>query len=239
MASDRSIHTSLEGSPEGTEEEAGASAPLEVEGLACVRRNRTLFEGLSFRLSPGQLLQVEGANGSGKTSLLRILCLLALAEDGEIRWNGEPAWEVRPDFLAELAYLGHAHGIKADLTALENLRAAAALAGGRPGLDPESALERLGMSGYEETLARELSAGQLRRVALARLLIRSARLWILDEPFTALDREGRGLVEELLAGHCRAGGMAVITTHHPMDLGGAQVTHLHLDGEAAPLDEAV
>ncbi len=216
-----------------------AGPVLEAADLACVRRNRTLFEGFGFRLGAGELLQVEGANGSGKTSLLRILCLLALAEEGEVRWNGEPAWEVRPEYLAELAYLGHAHGVKGDLTTLENLRMAAALAGGEAGLDPETALARLGLSGHEDTLARELSAGQVRRVALAGLLTRRARLWILDEPFTALDRAGRRLVEELLAEHCHGGGLAVITTHHPMDLGGAPVTHIQLGAGQVPMDEAV
>jgi heme exporter protein A len=205
---------------------AGETPVLEGVDLACVRRDRPLFEGFSFSLSAGGLLQIEGPNGSGKTSLLRILALLALPDEGEVRWNGEEAGAIRPDYLADMAYLGHAHGVKAELTALENLRVALALSGGHG--DPEAALDRLGMAAYADTPAREMSAGQTRRVALARLLLSPARLWILDEPFTALDWRGKQTMEALLQEHCDAGGMVVVTTHQELDIADHAMTRIHL-----------
>lgn len=217
---------------------AGEAAVFEGVDLACVRRDRTLFEGFSFRLEAGELIQIEGANGSGKTSLLRILVLLALADAGEVRWNGEDVVENRADFLARLTYIGHTPGVKADLSAFENLRVASALAPEPAACDPDDALEVVGLAGFEDTLVRELSAGQARRVALGRLLLQPTRLWILDEPFTALDRGGKRLVEGLLEDHCASGGMALITTHQPVDVGDAAKTRIHLGSEPAPVDEA-
>jgi heme exporter protein A len=211
---------------------------FEAVDLACVRRDRTLFEGFSFRLAAGELLQIEGANGSGKTSLLRILCLLALADAGEVRWNGANVAEDRADYLARLTYIGHTPGVKADLTALENLQVASALAPDAAACHPDDALAAVGLAGFEDTHVRELSAGQTRRVALARLLLQPTRLWILDEPFTALDRAGKRRVEELLEAHCGAGGMALITTHQPVDVGDAAKTRIHLGPEPAAMDEA-
>ncbi|SCX92019.1 heme exporter protein A [Thiohalorhabdus denitrificans] len=213
---------------------AQGSAPrLEGVGLSCVRRDRVLFEGFNLSLGPGELIQIEGANGSGKTSLLRILCLLALPAEGEVRWSGSNVEEVRPEFLEALTYIGHAHGVKADLTPVENLRVASALGAGWAAMDPDEALARIGLAGFEDKPVRELSAGQTRRVALARLLIHPTPLWILDEPFTALDRKGKAYVEALLREHCEAGGMALITTHQPVDLGAATMSRIHLGPEAA------
>lgn len=202
-------------------------ALLEGVELTGARGGRTLFEGFGFRLGPGDLLQIEGPNGSGKTTLLRILCLLTLPEAGEVRWNGMPAEEVRPDYLAQLAFLGHSPGIKADLTPRENLRVAAAL--GTPGAyGVEDPLARLGLEVQGDTPVGELSAGQARRAALARLSVQGAQLWILDEPLAALDREGKQRVETLLEGHCGSGGMAILSTHQPMELGDTAVTRIHL-----------
>ncbi|MEF8792356.1 cytochrome c biogenesis heme-transporting ATPase CcmA [Thiohalorhabdus sp.] len=216
---------------------ADEKAVLEALDLACVRRDRTLFEGFSFRLDGGELLQIEGANGSGKTSLLRILCLFALADAGQVRWNGRDLEENRPEYLSQLTYIGHTPGVKADLTAFENLRVASALATGAPACHPDDALEAVGLAGFEDSPVRELSAGQARRVALARLLLQPTRLWILDEPFTALDRAGKRLMEGLLEDHCASGGMALITTHQPVDVGDAAKTRIHLGPEPAPVDE--
>jgi len=204
-------------------DDAPVSVRLEAIDLECERQDRVLFSGLSFALEAGGVLQLEGQNGSGKTTLLRVLCGLSPPAAGEVRWCGRPIGEVRAEYAAELAYVGHAPGVKDDLTPLENLRAAQALLGAVPGLPPEEALERLGLAGYEDVLCRRLSAGQRRRVALARLLVARSRLWILDEPFTALDRSGIRDIERMIEHHTAAGGMVVLSTHRPL---GIECTHL-------------
>ncbi|KPK56738.1 MAG: hypothetical protein AMS22_00250 [Thiotrichales bacterium SG8_50] len=209
------------------------AAPL-LEGvdLECARDERLLFSGLSFVLRPGQILQIEGANGSGKTSLLRILCGLTLATEGEVRWMGQDIHEVRADYYADLAYIGHAHGVKDDLTPVENLRIATALGNAKPDALSDEALEEallaVGLFGFEDQLAQTLSAGQRRRVALARLLLTRARLWILDEPLTALDRAGHEKIETMLTEHAQGGGMVIFTSHHALNLHSDVVTTLHI-----------
>lgn len=199
---------------------------LAARQLAFERNDRPLFQNLDFTLEPGQVLQVEGRNGSGKTTLLRLLCGLARPSAGELLWDGRPVEET--DYLAELAYVGHLAGLKEELTPFENLAFAKAIGGGT-GTEPLAALDRVALPvGHEEVPVRFLSAGQRRRVALARMLVSGARLWISDEPFTALDRQGRRLVEELLSAHAAGGGMAVLTTHHAVELEGCSVTVLHL-----------
>ncbi|WP_123402234.1 cytochrome c biogenesis heme-transporting ATPase CcmA [Inmirania thermothiophila] len=201
---------------------------LEAEGLVFVREDRVLFEDLGFALHAGEALQVEGPNGSGKTTLLRVLCGLALPEEGEVRWRGTDIRRARSEYLAELAYIGHQHGVKGELTPRENLAVACALGGRRDGVEADEALARMGLSGYEDVPCRTLSAGQRRRVALARLLLTPARLWILDEPFTALDRGGRRDIERLISQHLAQGGLAVFTTHHAVALDGAEARVVHL-----------
>ncbi|MDH5447369.1 MAG: heme ABC exporter ATP-binding protein CcmA, partial [Gammaproteobacteria bacterium] len=139
---------------------------LAVTGLTCIRDDRVLFKGLDFSLSPGQALQIEGPNGSGKTTILRILCGLTLPTDGEVCWNGLPIEENRTEYMAAMDFIGHAHGIKSELTPLENLQVAMAMSNTRPSQPLESALEQVGLRGFEDVPAITLSAGQCRRVAL-------------------------------------------------------------------------
>lgn len=194
---------------------------LKVSGLACSRGERRLFSDVSFALGTGEWLHVQGANGAGKTSLMRLLVGLSPADAGEIRWRDEPTPSV--DFRRELIYLGHHAAVKEDLTPLENVRLAAALDGTT--LDERTALAaliRLGLRGRESLPVRVLSAGQKRRVLLARLLTRPAVLWVLDEAFNALDVGAVQLLGELIAEHLGAGGMAVLTSHQPLPVPGGK-----------------
>ncbi len=193
-----------------------APSRLSTHDLSCIRDDRLLFEGFNVDLKTGGLLQIEGHNGSGKTSLLRILCGLALPETGEIRWNGENIEQVRSEYHAELNYVGHFHGVKGDLSPLENLRVAQAFSAQPLDVDLDEVLSKIGLRGFEDVPARTLSAGQRRRVGLARLLLNKTSVWILDEPFTSLDKAGIELVEQLLHTHAEQGGIAVLTSHHPI-----------------------
>jgi heme exporter protein A len=202
---------------------------LEGIDLACVRGERTIFSRLNFTIEPGGLLLVQGANGSGKTSLLRMVCGLLAPAAGHIRWRGEDIDRTRERYHTEMAYFGHSPAIKEDLTALENLLFACRLEGVQ--LSRETAAEALGRVGLARCLelpARTLSQGQRRRVALARLFLRKARLWILDEPLTALDKAASNLVQSLIGEHLRQGGMALLTTHQPIAVDGVEPKLLHL-----------
>ena len=202
---------------------------LAARGLTCVRAGRTLFENLDLDLAPGELLQVEGENGAGKTSLLRILCGLTQARDGVVTWDDGDIRDYRPEYHAQLLYIGHYPGIKEELTPLENLRFFRALGGhGADDSVLEAALDTGGLFGYEDVPVRTLSAGQRRRAALARLWLSTATLWILDEPFTAIDRAGVERLEARLAEHTHDGGMAVLTSHQALHLQASAIRHLSL-----------
>jgi heme exporter protein A len=202
---------------------------LEVIGLECRRGDRRLFSDLNLALEPGTLLHVRGRNGSGKTTLLRTLCGLFTPETGEIRWRGESIRSLAEDYRRELLYFGHLNGIKSDLTGIENLSIAARLDGDPVGIDDVwQALERIGLRGFEDLPTRMLSQGQKKRVALARLILSRARLWVLDEPFTALDVEAVALLQGLIAEHVAGGGLAVLTTHQEVPLTSGQVARLDL-----------
>ena len=191
---------------------------LEVSNLNCIRGERRLFHTVSFQLTGGELLYLQGKNGSGKTSLLRMLCGLLPPAAGEIRWRGECIDRLGEDFRRELCFLGHHNAIKEELTPLENLIASARLADET--LDEGSALdalETLGLAGREDLACRFLSQGQKRRVALARLVNERRALWLLDEPFVALDAAAVDLVAGLIGAHLQRGGLAVLTTHQPVD----------------------
>ena len=200
---------------------------LAVSGLSCARDDRLLFSDLSFEIKPRQMLLLEGRNGSGKTTLLRALCGIRPPDSGEIRWCGTPIEKLGPDYHAHIAYVAHADGVKRDLTALENLRMSRTL--GKPNATSlEAGLEQVGLDGFDDVLALNLSAGQQRRLALARLLITDSRLWILDEPYTSLDKSGIALFGEIMERHTAMGGMIILTAHHDVQLANADVRRLNL-----------
>lgn len=202
---------------------------LEISNLACSRGDHRLFSELSFSLDFGQIMQVQGANGSGKTSLLRTLCGFITPDEGDIIWRGENIRELDEEYYAEMMYLGHLNAIKDELSALENLRISAGLSGVE--LDEKEALEalrRMGLRGRELLPTKVLSQGQRRRVALARLLVSDAKLWVLDEPLTALDVRAVALIQELIGEHLARQGMVIFTTHQPLEVAGIEMRSLSL-----------
>ena len=197
-----------------------------VSNLSCSRGDRRLFSGVSFALRPGEWLHLEGDNGVGKTSLLRLACGLSALEDGEICWNGQ-SLAINPDeFRANLAYLGHQLALKEDLSPLENLATDAAIAG-RPlsAAQAKTALAHLGLKGREHLPVRVLSQGQKRRTALARLWVSTAKLWILDEPFVALDTAAQTVLSEVINAHLGKQGMVLFTSHQAVALAGQRQSY--------------
>lgn len=203
---------------------------LELRGVACARGGRLLFGHLSLRLDPGQWLQVAGDNGAGKTSLLRLMAGLLPPADGQVLWRGLPWTAQRERWGLERLYLGHEPALKDDLTALENLQAACALAGEPVGPEPAlDALHQAGLRGSTHRPVRQLSQGQRRRCALARLpLSRRRPLWVLDEPFNALDAAACDWLAQLLRQQLRSGGLAVLTSHQALPLAGTAGLSLQL-----------
>ncbi|MBY7802580.1 cytochrome c biogenesis heme-transporting ATPase CcmA [Vibrio fluvialis] len=190
---------------------------LEVKNLTAIRDERVLFEGLSFTIQSGELVQIEGRNGTGKTTLLRIVTGLGDRDDGEIHWNNVNIEADRDSYHQELLFLGHQAGVKRELTALENLRFYQAVhAAGTQEEDLYQALTQVGLAGREDVPVAQLSAGQQRRVALARLWLSRQKLWILDEPLTAIDKQGVKVLEALFLQHAEQGGIVVLTTHQDM-----------------------
>lgn len=212
---------------------------LDVSNLTCTRGDRTLFRHVSFKLEAGGLLHVAGANGSGKTSLLRILCGLGAVESGEVRWRGEPIRALREAYWREVVYMGHANALKDDLSATENLLVACTLAG-RPatGARVRDALHAFGLAACLHLPVRALSQGQKRRSALARLaLSTSASLWILDEPFSALDVDAVSHLEQLILDYIDGGGSVIFTTHQDAAISARITQRLDLT-DAADATEA-
>ena len=202
---------------------------LEVSKLGCVRGDRRLFSGLDLSLPRGTFVQLTGPNGSGKTSLLRILCGLLAPAEGQVSWQGANIRSLAEDYFTAVTYLGHRPGVKDELSALENLRISNALNGVEVSQDDAlAALGRMGLAGRESLPARFLSEGQRRRVALARLLVCKTRLWLLDEVMTSLDKGAVALVRSLIEEHLNRGGIAIVATHQELELSAGVTKRLEL-----------
>jgi len=199
-----------------------------VKNLECIRRDNILFQGLNFSLEDGGLLQIDGVNGSGKTSLLQMCTGLIQATEGEILWNGENIISCRYQFQSDISYFGHTNGIKAGLTARENMNVMHALSGTKAKINVSLVLESIGLAGMENVLLSRMSAGQKRRMGLTRLFITDSKLWLLDEPFNALDKNGKVIIEQLIVKHCSEGGMVIFATHQTMEIDGHPLQHIHL-----------
>jgi heme exporter protein A len=202
---------------------------LEVTKLDCVRGDRRLFSDVNLLLKPGTLVEVQGANGSGKTSLLRILSGLLAPARGEVRWQGENIHSLGEEYFTAVTYIGHRSAVKEELTCLENHRINNGLAGvevtKQQALDT---LDKMGLAGREQLPARFLSEGQRRRLALSRLLSASTRLWLLDEVLTSLDRAAAILIRSVIEAHLNDGGMAVVATHQELNLAAGSFERLQL-----------
>ncbi len=189
---------------------------LEIRNLSCIRDERVLFEQLSFTISSGELIQIEGQNGAGKTTLLRIIAGLGYADEGDIYWNGLAVNKNREEFHSDLLFLGHHTGVKRELTAFENLVFYQSMHHQYNENVIWDALARVGLAGREDVAVGQLSAGQQRRVALARLWLSKQKLWILDEPLTAIDKQGIKVLEQLFVDHAKQGGIVLLTTHQDL-----------------------
>ncbi len=201
---------------------------LEARDLDCSRGKQTLFTGLNCTVTGGEILHVLGPNGCGKTTFLRILCGTTLADSGQVLWRGEDIRFNQAEFHSNLAYVGHSHGIKLELSPRENLQTWMDLSGRNDPADLSRTLERIGLSGAENLTCNNLSAGQRRRVALGRLYLTRASVWILDEPLSAIDQAGSAEFESLLSRHADNGGITILTGHENFSVDRRTVTRFVL-----------
>ena len=202
---------------------------FKAQGLACLRGDRLLFKNVGLELNSGGLLYVLGENGSGKSSLLRMLCGLLMPENGTVFWDEKSIKENAEDYLSNLTYIGHLNGLKDDLTALENLAMGACIAGNEIAADKAlDALSAIGIARCANLPARVLSQGQKRRVALARLWLAVGKLWVLDEPFAALDVASVEVLAARISEHLSSGGMAILTTHQDVTIHAQSIQTLRL-----------
>lgn len=206
---------------------ASLPAALEARAISCVRGERELFSGLHLQVFAGQCLHIRGENGVGKTSLLRLLTGLASPDSGEVLWNGHPIKKEASEYHSKLLFLGHRDALKEDLSAIENLRMYTAIDGiALSERDAFSALWRFGLKGREDLPVNYLSAGQKKRVLMARMVTRRAQVWILDEPFNALDSHAAQELQGLIAEHLEGNGLVLLTSHQPLAIPGLRVLDL-------------
>ena len=201
---------------------------LSVEKVHVWRGDRHVLRGVSLEVHPGELMHVSGPNGTGKTTLLRVVSGLLRPEKGSIAWQGRSIAATAAEYQSALAYASHEPALKSDLTALENLRFTVGLKRRVTAAELRSSLERTGVANCADLPARVLSAGQRRRVAMARVLAFQADLWLLDEPYTNLDASGSSLLSALLAEHVGQGGVALVVAHHDLNVA-AQTRQLELE----------
>lgn len=205
-----------------------SQALLSANKLTCIREERILFDELSFDIFAGDLVQIEGPNGAGKTSLLRILAGLSRPYDGEVTFNGRSITQCREEYYENLMFIGHLAGVKGELTAEENLSFNLQMHGDSCS-DIDGALANVRLTGFEDALASHLSAGQNRRIALARLWQSQAKIWILDEPFTAIDKAGVSELEAIFIKHIDSGGAVILTSHQDLQIGAERLQRITLD----------
>ena len=203
---------------------------LAVKSLTCERGYRELFNDLNFELSSGEILHIKGENGSGKTSLLRIIAGLALPVSGQISFAGYDCRKYRSEYNEQLAFLGHKLGIKLELSPVENIQSYCELGNACTQQDIFNVLSKVGLYGFEEMYCNQLSAGQKRRVALAQVILSDTKLWILDEPFTSLDVVGVEYFLQRIQQHVEQGGMVLLTTHQEVNLSNCTIKYLQLPG---------
>ncbi len=202
---------------------------LEAINLSCVRGTRRLFKDLNFTVERGELIELRGPNGSGKTSLLRILCGLATPAAGDVLWDGENIRSLAENYSAAVAYLGHQNAVKDELTAMENLKISSGVSGhSLSTAEAQEVLAKVGLTQQQNLPARVLSAGQRRRLGMTRLLRSNATLWILDEVLTSLDSAAMDLSREFITEHMKNGGAAIVATHQDLNINAPSVKRLQL-----------